>query len=931
MVENNIGKLSEMVNLNQDIDENPNMEVNNIREKVNEINKNINDNISLQNVEQIDNVNQQIQEINEIKEINIPIIRNTNLNKNKLFEPIGILDPEGKELNPLTGEPYSDFYKKLAYSEDNSGKKNGWSQYPTYTKRDDIINTLYNNQCLLLTAGTGAGKTVLIPKFALHVLNYQGRIAITIPKRVPTLGAAEFAAKTLDVPLGEQVGYMVKGDKKATSSTKLVYATDGYILAKLTSSDPNLEEFDALIIDEAHERNERIDQLLLLVKDILRNRPKFKLIIMSATIDPKLFINYYKEFGIKHIELGSEPLKHVTEIFLPPGKAVNKVAPNGEIISGKEAYIDKAAEVIFKEIILPGKPGDILALFPGKADCDECCRTLEKMIKDEIKKDPTSGFSNKPFCISLSSASKKKTFRNGTEENYAVGNKSYKNFEEAYTRRIVMATEVAESAITFKGDAIDFVVDTGLSNTQQYYPDTEIEALEKRYIAKANHRQRKGRTGRLREGTCYNIFTKDEYEKLFLEYPIPPILQMNVTPIILSFLTKPNITYIDLPFIYPKKINNNTTSQTLNSFLAQFITPPKEEYVVNAIKKLFLIGALSVENSKAIFTKLGKSISFFRDIGPEKAASVIESYNYKCHDGLIDVMAILQVVEDRFSNIFINFNSKIKDKKSPEFKKEQKEYEDIMKKLATPYGDHITLYKIMKTYIEKNYEVTYERGRRTLVAKGTGEGAQWARDNYVNPKLLQNAVKLGKDIDSSLGRVIGQYKRDNPDKANDRFIFRDNIPNIHDKIEDNIMQSIIKGFIGNVTKKVGRNYSTCFPVVQSIAEIDRYSLFKYVAVKPATSIYGTFISISGSKKFQTFSKVPIKVIDNLNSGDKEEIKKCATGAKSANANKGSKGSKGKWKGSKKGSKGKWKGSKKGSKGKWKGSKGSKRKGKGKRN
>ena len=922
MVENNIEQLSEMVNLNKDIQENPKIEVNNIKNKVNKINKNINDNISLKNAEQIENINKQIEDINNNKEVNIPIIRNTNVNKNKLFNPIGILDPEGKELNPLTGEQYSDLYKKLSYNKDIDGKENGWSVLPTYSQRDDIIKTLYDNQCLLLTAGTGAGKTVLIPKFALHVLNYQGRVAITIPKRVPTIEAADYAAVALDVKLGEQVGYMVKDDKKSTSATKLVYATDGYILAKLTSGDPNLEEFDALIIDEAHERNERIDQLLLLVKEILRNRPKFKLIIMSATIDPKLFMNYYKEFGIKHIELGSEPLKHVEEIFLKEGQGVNKVAPNGEIISRPEAYIEKAAEVILKEIILVGKPGDILVFFPGKADCDEGCKTLEKMIKDEIKKNPTSDFSNKPFCISLSSASKKKTFRNGTQENYSVGRKSYKNFGEGYTRRIIMSTEVAESAVTFKGDAIDFVIDTGLSNTQRYYPNTETEALEKRYISKANHKQRKGRTGRLREGTCYNIFTKNEYEKLFLEYPIPPILQMDVTPIILSFLTKPNITNIDIPFTYPKKINNKVSEETLNSFLEKFITPPDISYVSNAIKKLFLIGALSVENNKANFTQLGKALSFFRDISPEKAASVIESYNYKCHEGLIDVISILEVVEDRFSNILISFNAKSKDKKSPEYEKEQKEYEDKMKKLSSPYGDHITLYKIMKTYINKNYDVTYERGRRTLVAKGTGEGAQWAQDNYINPKLLQKAIKIGKNIDGGLGRVIGQYKRDNPEKANDRFIFRDNMPNIHDKIEDNIMQSIVKGFIGNIAKKVGRSYSTCFPEKTEIADIDNFSLFKYVTVKPATAIYGKLISIKARKKFQTFTKVPIKVIENLSSGMKEDIKKCASSSKETEPkkfNKGFSGSKNKWKGSK------------GSKGKFKGSKGKEKKYKDKRN
>ena len=928
MVENNIGQLSEMVNLNKDIDENPNMEVNNIREKVNEINKNINDNIALQNVEQIDNVNQQIQEINEIKEINIPIIRNTNVNKNKLLSTIGILDPEGKELNPLTGEPYKNLYTEAAsFPNTYEGYAKGWTGLPTYGFREEILKTLYDNQCVLVTAGTGSGKTVLVPKFLLHVLNYQGKIAITIPRTAPTKTAAEYAAKTLDVPLGEEVGYSYKGAKVYSPNTKLLYITDGTILAKLNGTDANLDEFDALIIDEAHERNPNIDQILLLVKQVLVNRPKFKLVIMSATIDPKLFMNYYKDFGIKHIDLPPKPNFPVEEIFLD--KAVN-VFKDGQIMN--KEYINKTAEIIFTKIILPGKVGDILAILPSPADGIEICRTIENLIKDEMKKNPE--FKSKPFCISFSSGSGK-PFRNGTEKNYAIGNKNYKNLNEGYTRRIIMATEVAESSITFEGDTINFVVDTGLSNTVKYYPDTEVEALEKKYIAKANHLQRVGRTGRKQEGTCYNIFTKDEYKK-FLDYPIPKLMNENIISIVLTFLLRPNITHIDLPFTYPKKQNSDLKKdESLNSFLSRFIDPPREEYVLTSIKQLFLIGAIEIKDNKGYLTTFGRALSLFsrESIDPQKAAAIIEAFNYNCADEVINVMALLVSVEDQFSNIFMSFKAKTKDKKSKEFNEEKKQYDDIQKKLTSPYGDHISLYNIMKTYKEKNYTITRESGREVLVSKETGEGTQWARDNYINGRKLKDAIDLSKNIKRPFGMSISMYKRDNPDKANDRFIFRDTMPNIHDKIEDNIMQAITKGFIGNIVKKVGRNYSTCFPAVQSVAEIDRDSLFKYVAVKPTTCLFGKFISIFGRKKFQTFSKVPIKVIDNLNSGDKEEIKKCATGAKSANANKGSKG---KWKGSKKGSKdskgskgskGKWKGSKKGSKG----SKGSKRKGKGKRN
>jgi len=883
-----MGNIQNKINLNQDVNIEP-TNIENISDKVKNINNNMTTVISNKKVKEIENVNEKIEEINKNVKSNIPIVKNINVDKNKLFETKGILDPEGKELNPLTGEPYQNLYKNaenLPGSYINYSSK--WSKYPTYEKREEIIKMMYDNQCLLLTAGTGAGKTVLAPKFLLHVLNYQGKIAITIPKRVPTIGAAEYAAKTLDVPLGQQVGYMVKDEKKSSSNTKLVYATDGYILAKINGGDPTLEEFDALIIDEAHERNERIDQLLLYVKRILKIRPKFKFIIMSATIDPKIFLNYYKEFGMKHIKLVGTPLNHIDEIFLKT--PVNKVAPNGEIISRKEDYINKVAEIIVKDILFSGKPGDILALFPGKADCDDACKTVEKMIKDGIKNKET--FTNKPFCISLHSSSKKIPFGNivnqktgklYTRENYATGAKSYKNLNEDHTRRIIMATEVAESAITFQGDAIDFVIDTGLVNSQKYYPDSEIEALEKRYIAKANHIQRRGRTGRKQPGTCYNIFTEEEYKKYFLEYSIPPILESDVTPLVLTFLNLKNVTHINLPFSYPtKKDNNNKTDkeETLNIIMNKLIEPPSILYVENAIKKLFLIGALEVNGKKAVLTNLGKALRFFRDIPPEKAAAIIESHNYKCSNEMIHIMALLETAENKISNILSGFNPKTKDTKSQEYKNEKKEYENKLKQISSSYGDHITIYKIMKTYIEKNYTISYEKGRRNLISNESGEGATWAREHYINANILKKSMKMAKDIDNSLGRSIGFYRKENPNDENKKFIYREVAPIIPEKIEDRIMISLLKGFIGHIVKKTGKKYKTCFPLKKEVAEIDKFSLFHYLSVKPSTCVYGNFISISGMGKFQTFTKVPLSVIDSLNKEDKKIIDDCSKATKS---------------------------------------------------
>jgi HrpA-like RNA helicase len=857
---------------NMIIEKTENQKINNIKEKVIEINNNLvkmNSNININN--KVEKINSYIDNINSKEEATIPIVKNIHVNKDKLFDKIGILDPEGLKNNPLTEEPYKNIWVDTPDGKTYSEYGKYWVELPMYSQKEIVIEALYNNQCILITAGTGSGKTVLVPKYLLHVLNYQGKIAITIPRTAATIGAATYAAMLLDVQIGEQVGYLTKDKKKINNRTNIVYATDGYLLA-LIKNDPLLNEYDAIIIDEAHERNTNIDLLFFYIKKILKNRPTFKFIIMSATIDPKLFLNYYKEFNMKHIEGSSGSYFDINEIFLPDGKEVNRLAPNGEILGGRPApYIVKAVDIIYNDIIKANKQGDILALFPGKADCNEACRMLGDLINKEKKSNPE--FSNKPFCIELKSSSKSKTFKNGSEENYAIGKISYKNSDEGFTRRVVMATEVAESSLTFSGDPIDWVIDTGLSKGPRYYPDTELEALEMRYIAVANHTQRKGRTGRKRIGTCYNVFTKAEY-KSFLKYPIAPIMENNVIDIILNFLTYPNITHINLPFQYEKIVSNKDEKETLNTFLAGLIEQPHLDYVNNAIKKLFLLGALNINDKKAFLTPFGLAITFFRDISIEKAACIIHSYNYKCSNQVIDLMALLHELDDDFGKII---NEPKMKKDAPGYNEKMEEFKRKLKKIASSYGDHITLHNIMETYKEKTYDIKWESGRQELISKSTGEmgeGTIWAKDNFINSKSLQNAFKLSKDLNKSLGNVIGTYKRNNPDKSEDRFIFRDTAPFVHDKIDDNIMHVITLGYLSNIVKKTGNRYSTCFPEVSILGEIDRSSLFNYIAVKPTNCIFSKSISINGRPKLQTFSKIPIKVIDNLNNDEQKIIKEC---------------------------------------------------------
>ena len=175
---------------------------------------------------------------------------------------IGIFDPDGKNPNPLNNLPYSQQYKELSKM---------WTSLPAYSFKKEIVDKIKNNDVILVQSGTGSGKTVLTPKLALHCLDYKGSIIVTLPKKDITKSTADFSAKTLDVELGEYVGYQYRGESVKSDKTVLLYSTDGSIISMIFK-DPLLLSVDILIIDEAHERGVQIDLLLYLIKNAIKIR-----------------------------------------------------------------------------------------------------------------------------------------------------------------------------------------------------------------------------------------------------------------------------------------------------------------------------------------------------------------------------------------------------------------------------------------------------------------------------------------------------------------------------------------------------------------------------------------------------------------------------------------------------------------------------------
>lgn len=555
---------------------------------------------------------------------------------------IGILDPEGKNINPLNNKDFSENYKTLA-------KK--WVQFPAYKNAEETINNIKNNNVISVVSGTGSGKTVLIPKFALHSYDYKGKIAIILPKRILTEKSAEFAAATLDVEFGDEVGYKHRDAKLYDKDkTKLLYTTDGTLVAMLLSN-PLLEEFDAVIIDEAHERRTQTDFLLYLLKQVCIARPNFKLIIMSATIDETIFAKYFENLKYFNMSISGKTNYPISHIYSKQN-------------IGRNDYIEEGLKRI-EEILRTTKDGDILFFVPNINETFNVCQKINN---------------KENYCVEVFSGMSKEN------EELAVDKDLYKE-KKNKKRKIVIATNVAESSLTI--DGIKYVIDSGYENFSYYDPQLNSKVIEKKMASDAQIKQRCGRTGRTGYGICYHLYTTSKLDKLD-KFPKPSIQTSDIRNECLSLLRWETI----------KNFTN------LEKVLSEFIEPPKKEYIENAKEKLL---ALNLINDKGSITKIGEYLAKFND-EPEEVICYLSGWLLNCCKELLIIFVMIGLVKYNIDELFY-FNKAETDKNK--IAKYENAKKSLLKKNSDHYSllKIFTKYKnlkksgdkILNSWLEEHY------------------------------------------------------------------------------------------------------------------------------------------------------------------------------------------------------------------------------------
>lgn len=402
---------------------------------------------------------------------------------------------------------------------------------PITARREEIITTIQNHQVVILAGETGSGKTTQLPKMCLEALGFgrrvrqnaeaatedplafrslatapTGTIGCTQPRRVAAMSVSKRVAEELGVTWGREVGCKMRFSDDTSRETRVKFMTDGILLAEI-QSDPMLRAYSVLILDEAHERSLNIDFLLGYLVGLLKKRPDLKLIVTSATIDTEAFSQAFGGAPIIEVSGRTYPV----EIRYMP--LVTEEDDFG-FIDGAVATVENA--------LIETNDGDVLVFMPTERDIRDTRDLLEGRLGREFEVLALFG--------RMASAEQQRVFEPGRK------------------RRVVIATNVAETSITIPRIAV--VVDTGLARMSRYNPRTRTKRLPVEAVSQSSANQRAGRAGRVRNGLCIRLYEQDDFEKRD-RFTMPEIQRANLAEVILRMKAFKLGEIEDFPFINP--------------------------------------------------------------------------------------------------------------------------------------------------------------------------------------------------------------------------------------------------------------------------------------------------------------------------------------------------------------------------------------------
>lgn len=455
------------------------------------------------------------------------------------------------------------------------------AELPICAHREEIMGRIAASQVVIVCGDTGSGKTTQLPKMAMELgRGANGRmIACTQPRRLAAVTVAERVAGELGGEVGGVIGYQHRYAKKLTDESRVKFMTDGVLLAE-TRSDPLLRKYDTIIIDEAHERTLNVDFLLGILKRILARRRDLKVVISSATLDTERFSRF---FGGAPAVIVPGRLYPVETIYAPPPEDEERDLPR-----------DVGAALA----TLPLR-GDVLVFLPGERDIRDTA--------DYLAHSPfAAGDEIIPLMASLPAGELARAFRTS-----------------AARRRIILATNVAETSLTIPG--IRAVIDSGLARIPRYIHRTQVQRLQIEPISRASARQRAGRCGRIGPGICIRLYSEEDFAKRD-EFTPPEILRSSLAGVILTMLDLRLGAIEEFPFI----------------------DPPKPTMIREGLKELLELGAIHRETRPGApaLTKIGQRLAKI-PVEPRLARMMISASEFAVLPSVIPIVAAMSCDDPR--------------------------------------------------------------------------------------------------------------------------------------------------------------------------------------------------------------------------------------------------------------------------------------------
>ncbi|MFE7575985.1 ATP-dependent RNA helicase HrpA [Streptomyces sp. SID7909] len=458
-------------------------------------------------------------------------------------------------------------------------------QLPVSQKKDEILEAIRDHQVVIVAGETGSGKTTQIPKICMELgRGLRGMIGHTQPRRIAARTVAERIADELKTPLGETVGWKVRfTDQVNPDATFVKLMTDGILLAEI-QTDRELLAYDTIIIDEAHERSLNIDFLLGYLARLLPRRPDLKVVVTSATIDPERFSRHFGEAPIIEVSGRTYPVEVRYRPLLEE--------------DGDDADRDQITAICDAVDELQGEgPGDVLVFLSGEREIRD---TADALGKRNLRNTEVL-----PLYARLSHAEQHRVFQRHTG------------------RRIVLATNVAETSLTVPG--IKYVIDPGTARISRYSHRTKVQRLPIERISQASANQRKGRCGRTSDGICIRLYSEDDFLTR-PEFTDAEILRTNLASVILQ-MTAAGLGDIEK---FP------------------FIDPPDHRNIRDGVQLLQELGALDAaeKDPKKRLTPLGRKLSQL-PVDPRLARMVVEADRNGCVREVMVIAAALSIQDPR--------------------------------------------------------------------------------------------------------------------------------------------------------------------------------------------------------------------------------------------------------------------------------------------